>query len=87
MEHAVEILVSIPSPLKERIDETRDLLLLSRPDVVKVALKEKIKVDATRSRDDVVRQIIEARIKREFAALRPKPKPKPKPKKPKRKKA
>ena len=81
MEHAVEILASILSPLKERIDETRDLLLLSRPDVVKVALKEKIKVDATLSRDDVVRQVIAARIKREFAELKPKPKPKAKPKK------
>ncbi len=81
MEHAVEILASILSPLKDRIDETRDLLLLSRPDVVKVAQKERIKVDATLSRDDVVRQIIEARIKREFAELKPKAKPKPKAKK------
>ncbi len=76
LERAVEILASIPSPLKDRTDETRDLLLLSRPDVVKVAQKERIKVDATLSRDDIVRQIIETRIKREFTASKPKPKAK-----------
>ena len=74
MSDAIAILASIPSPLKDRMEETRELLLLSRHEVVKVAKKEKIEVDGTASRDDVVRQVIEARIKREFAALKPKPK-------------
>ena len=74
MSDAVTVLASIPSPLKDRMEETRELLLLSRPEVVMVAKKEKIKVDATKSRDDLVRQVIETRIKREFAALKPKPK-------------
>ena len=78
MSNATAILASIPSPLKDRTEETSELLLLSRPEVVKVAQKERIKVDATVSRDDVVRQVIAARIKREFAELKPKPKAKPK---------
>ncbi len=76
MSDAIAILASIPSPLKDRMEETSELLLLSRPEVVMVAKKEKIKVDATKSRDAIVRQVIEARIKREFAALKPKPKAK-----------
>ena len=72
MSDAVAVLALIPSPLKDRMEETKELLLLSRPEVVIVAKKEKIKVDATKPRDDIVRQVIEARIKREFSALKPK---------------
>ncbi len=74
MSDAIAILASIPSPLKDRMEETRELLLLSRHEVVKVAKKEKIEVDASASRDDIVGQLVEGRIKREFAALKPKPK-------------
>ncbi len=77
MSDATAILASIPSPLKDRMEETSELLLLRRADVVKVAKKEKIKIDAFASRDDIVRQIIEARIKREFAEFKPKPAKKP----------
>ena len=80
MNDATAILASIPSPLKDRMEETSELLLLSRPEVVKVARKEKIKVDASASRDDIVRQLVAGRIKREFSALKAEPKPKPKPK-------
>ena len=76
MSDATAILASIPSPFKDRMEETSELLLLSRSEVVKVAQKERIKVDATLSRDDIVRQIIETRIKREFTASKPKPKAK-----------
>lgn len=72
LERAVQILASIPSPLKDRTEATRKLLLLRRTEVVKVALKEKIKVDATGSRDDIVRELVMGRIKLEFAALKPK---------------
>ena len=72
MSDATAILASIPSPLKDRMEETSELLLLSRPEVVMVAKKEKINVVAAASRDNVVRQVIEARIKREFSALKPK---------------
>ena len=76
MSDATAILASTPSPLKDRMEETSALLLLRRHEVVKVAKKEKINVDGAASRDDVVRQVIEARIKREFAALKAKPKAK-----------
>ena len=76
MSDAVTVLASIPSPLKDRMEETSALLLLRRHEVVKVAKKEKIKVDASASRDDIVRQLVEGRIKREFSALKAKPKPK-----------
>ena len=84
MSDAIAVLASIPSPLKDRMEETTELLLLSRPEVVIVAKKEKIKVDASVSRDDIVRQVIEARIKREFAALKAKAKPKKTAEKPKK---
>ena len=78
MSDATAILASIPSPFKDRMEETSELLLLSRSEVVKVAQKERIKVDASASRDDIVRQLVAGRIKWEFAALKPKPKAKPK---------
>lgn len=84
MSDATAILASIRSPLKDRMEETNELLLLSRPEVVLVAKKEKIKVDASASRDDIVRQVIEARIKLEFDALKAKAKLKKAAKKPKK---